>query len=171
MTNTSRAYHHTNIQYDKSQELAHFIENEATWAWEPHFHVCQNFREGIFKDAFIKAVNMKFGGFLSLYKIPARCVYKWHKDSRHFWSINMVLDTFNSHTLFEERTENTLIYIDELIYKPREWVIFNTQELHTIINIDNRDRVLVTYRIGPHNSDKWSYQEVLDWFQNEYQAK
>ena len=171
MTDNSKFYHPTNIQYTKSQELSYFIENESVWDWIPNFHVCKNFKQEFFKDDFLKAVHEKFGGFLSLYKVPAKCVYKWHKDGGHLWAINMVLDTFNSHTLFEERTENTLIYINELVYKPQEWFIFNTQEAHTVINMDSRDRILVTYRIGRSSLDKWSYQEVRNWFMNEYTIK
>lgn len=170
MLPNSKFYHFTGITYNKADQLSSFIDNEATWDWQPNFHVCQNFKEELFKDDFLGAVGRKFGGFLSLYKVPARCFYKWHRDGRHMWSINMVLDNFNSHTLFEKNTENTLMYIDELVYNPKEWVIFNTQELHSVVNLDHRDRVLVTYRISQNNPNKRSYQEVLDWFINEYRS-
>ena len=64
------------------------------------------------------------------------------------------------------------IYVDELIYTPGEWVLFNPKEKHSVINLDNRDRVLVSYRLKPglfgYPNKKTTYQDVLDWFKNEY---
>lgn len=176
MLDVSKYYLHTGIEYNKAEQLTNFINNEAIWAWEPNFYVCQNFKlesiAKLFNDEFLNSAINEFGGFLSLYKIPARCMYHWHRDGRQMWGIQMVLDNFNSYTLFEDRTENEgrLRYVNELVYKPREWVIFNTQELHAVINLDHRDRILITYRLKAETPNKRSYQEVVKWFNETYKS-
>ena len=173
MSDSSKFYYSTGIKYNKVDQLNLFIENEARFSWIPNFHVCQNFNQTPFLDDFLKDVGNEFGGFLALYKIPAKCIYTWHTDYLFPWVINMVLDDFNSHTLFVQREENKwLLYVDELVYTPGEWVLFNSRETHSIINLDHRDRVLVSYRIRPgtlgYTHKNSTYQDVLDWFRNKY---
>jgi len=164
----SNSYLHTDQYYTKKTELESFISTETEWKWVPNFFVSSSFNPEIFKDDFVKALDEKFNGKLSLYKIPAKSVYKWHVDTFHKWSINMVLETFDSHTLFLKNQVDTILYFEELVYKPHEWVIFNTQNPHTVVNLDDRDRILVTYRKSFIDDNSYSYQEVVDWYSNDY---
>lgn len=168
MSDMSKFYFQTGQTYSNPDKLLEFIKQDSKWEWIPNFYVCRNFKYELFQDSFLESLNEKFGGFLSLYKLPAKCMYAWHTDGRHMWAINMVLDTFSSHTLFKVNNFKPLTYFEELTYRPLEWVIFNTQESHTVLNLDNRDRVLATYRIAANNSNPYSYQDVLSWYLTEY---
>jgi hypothetical protein len=89
-------------------------------------------------------------------------VYHWHRDNDIGCSLNMVLDVYNSHTLFTHSNPKQ-VYLEaiiELNYKPNTWYIFNSQEKHSVINLDDRARVLFTL-IMPKEV---KYHDVVEWY-------
>jgi hypothetical protein len=80
----------------------------------------------------------------------------------------MVLEEYNSHSLFTH-SERDNMYVEpvvELKYEPETWYIFNSQERHSVINLDDRDRILFTL-IMPKGTD---YHNVVSWYK-EYSKK
>lgn len=174
MTNNDNYYFEISESYQNIDSVKKFIPT-ATWEWVPYMSVASNFHESIQVDPFIKDIVEQFNGKFKLYKIPAKQVYHWHRDFKVGCSLNMVLEEYNSHSLFtlSERdkmsAEGSTTYVEpiiELIYKPETWYIFNSQERHTVINLDSRDRVLFTL-IMPKQTN---YHDVLSWYK-EYSKK
>jgi hypothetical protein len=157
----SNYFYELNKPYQNIEAVKKYIST-AEWQWIPYMTVASNFYETIHSDPFIKDIATEFNGRLKLYKFPAKQVYHWHKDANIGCSLNMVLEEYNSHSLFThpERDNMYVEPIVELKYKPETWYIFNSQERHTVINLDDRDRILFTL-IMPKGTN---YHDVVNWY-------
>jgi len=158
---SSNYFYKIKESYQNINAVKKFIPT-AEWQWFPYVTVASNFYESIEVDPFIKDVTSQFTGTLKLYKFPAKQVYHWHKDANIGCSLNMVFREYNSHTLFThpERDNKHVEPIIELKYEPETWYIFNSQENHTVINLDDQDRILFTL-IMPKGIN---YHDVVNWY-------
>jgi hypothetical protein len=142
---------------------------DATWKWIPFMTVSTNFK-GVGKeiannDTLLKLLVEKFNGALKLYKFPGNSVYKWHKDAFVGCSLNMVLENYNCHTLFStDFQHNNIFKVEELVYVPKKFYLFNSQTLHTVINLDPRERILVTIIFDK----SVSFETIKNWLETEY---
>jgi hypothetical protein len=139
---------------------------KALWMWIPFMHVDANFPTDIFyKDDFLTSIPKNFIPTIHFYKIPKQTVYHWHIDRALSSSINMVLEDYHSHTLFvtgDYTKESKMVSnIIELKYEPETWYLFNSKRLHSVFNLDDRDRYLLTVTF------QVPYSEVLAWYKNE----
>jgi hypothetical protein len=143
-------------------KVKEFIPN-ATWKWVPSMFIATNLSSAhIANDNLLSAVHSKFLGELNLYKIPCRSVYGWHQDKESIGcSLNMALDQYHCHTLFSVGNHGTpfLQKVIELEYEANKWYAFNSKQLHTVINLDERDRYLLSY-VLPSNV---TYQNLTAW--------
>lgn len=157
-------YYHTGQTYTKGSQLQQFISNQAVFEYVPHIEIATNFEPGLYYDQFLLDLRCAFPGTLTLYRVPACTMYRWHRDERFKWAVNMVLDDFYTHSIFQTSYIAGVTNITELKYKPLEWAVFNTTEPHCVINLDTRDRVLATYR---HYKAEYEsapdYSTVVDW--------
>ena len=141
---------------DVECKILDIIENHipsAEWRWLPWIYVCINLprKDLIGKDPFIDMLIEK-GGSLCLYKIPASTSYNWHRDASIGVSLNIVLTDYNCHTIFSTghyEYMNAMNFpildkIVELKYEPKKWFLFNSQIRHSVVNLDHRDRYLLT---------------------------
>ena len=160
------------INHDTSkivESIRSFIPT-ATWRWIPFMTVPINFKSLSRKISnndtlLLKPLAEKFKGVLRLYKIPGHSVYKWHRDAYVGCSLNMVLENYNCHTLFATDFQNDSIFkIEELVYIPTKFYLFNSQSLHTVVNVDPRDRILVTVTFPK----SVLFETIKYWFENEY---
>jgi hypothetical protein len=143
------------------EHIEKFVSS-AEWKWEPSMFVATNLPNVSQDDVFLKQVSAQFSGSLQLYKIPSNSVYTWHRDKDTIGcSINMVLDNYNCHTLFSIGNHGTPVLqkVIELKYTPKIWYAFNSKELHTVINVDTRDRYLLSF-ILPGNV---RYADLTKW--------
>lgn len=141
---------------------------QLDWKWVPFMHVAVDIEiieQQIIKNKFISNIRKEFGGNLYLYKLPQVSVYRWHRDKYVGCSLNMVFDKYHCHTLFSQNNgENTDLIqpFTELTYKINKLYIFNSQNLHTVINLD-RDRILFSYTFPR----EINYNSVLEWYMRE----
>lgn len=164
MINTDDYYYKLNESCSLIDEITAHI-SKSLWMWVPFMYVDANFPTTIFnKDKFLTSIPKHFYPGFYLYKIPNQTVYNWHKDYEMSSSINMVLEDYHSHTLFltsDYTKESKMVSnIIELKYEPKTWYLFNSQQLHSVVNLDERDRYLltVTFRVP--------YNDVLEWYKN-----
>ena len=96
----------------------------AVWEWVPYQTVASNFPYHMINhDPFLRTIPKKFFPVLRLYKFPATSIYNWHRDSFIGCSLNMVLEDYNSFTLFNKQNEEPSI-VDETIelkYEKQKW--------------------------------------------------
>ena len=86
--------------------------------------------------------------------------YTHEKYLKHITNFDWIV--YNSHTLFTHANPKQF-YVEpivELIYKPNTWYIFNSQEKHSVINLDGKERVLFTL-IMPKEV---KYHDVVEWY-------
>jgi hypothetical protein len=122
-------------------------------------------------DPFLNAVKNKFGGDMFVFSHWPNMFYKWHVDLWAACNFNMLLDDYNSKTLFKVDTPNTdVINFTELKYEPNKCFLFNAQEPHCVMNFDNRNRLLLQWSIWKKGNEDLNniYESVLDWYKNEY---
>lgn len=137
----------------------------AKWAWVPYMTMCVNFdfiQDDLYAmDPFLMAARKEIGGSLQLYKFPAKTFYNWHKDVVIQCSLNMLLKSYESHTMFSKGliNENNIHRLEMLTYVPKRWYAFNSKQLHAVSNFGNEDRILFTM-IFPSTT----YEELLVWY-------
>lgn len=162
-------FYHTNQYYTRSSQLQQFISTRAIWEYVPYIDIATNFEPLEYYDDFLLDLNQAFPGTLTLYKVPAKSMYRWHRDERFKWAFNMVLDSYYSHSIFQTEyvEEGSITRIVELEYKPLEWAIFNPTEPHCVMNLGTQDRILATYRHYKRDFETApDYFSVVEWYKN-----
>jgi hypothetical protein len=144
---------------------------KAQWYWASYMTIASGFhiisKPVVEKDPFLKSLNDIFKAEVRIYKVPSKSWYRWHKDALFGVSMNMVLEDYECHTLFYGDAINEhLNNVIELKYQPKTWYLFNTQEVHGVLNLDSRDRILVSMNFPK----EVSYEEVKQWYVN-YKAQ
>jgi len=151
-------------------DVINFSKN-SKWDWVPFLHISVNFQNNLGlkiteNDTMLSDLKNNFDGNLRLYMFPKNSVYNWHRDVEMGCSLNLVFDDYNSYTLFHslDKKENDDNVV-KLRYQKNYWYLFNSQILHSVVNDDVRDRILLTFTF-PINVN---YLDVLNFIkQKEY---
>lgn len=100
---------------------------------------------------------------LSIFRFLPNTCHSWHTDLQRFAAINMLLDGWDSLTLFGKNALGVnLTDIAELTYAPSRYYLLNSKAKHTIINFDNM-RYLVSIGIPPQHQ----YLDVMAYIEKE----
>lgn len=117
-------------------------------------------KQVLLNESFFQSLDQKFGlvgG--AILKWPSMISYFWHEDGDRNSTVNMQLSyDGHSHTIFGNKQSDWHMDIEELIYEPGYFYLFNTQEPHEMINL-GKERYFLTTRI---ESDP-TYEELLEW--------
>jgi hypothetical protein len=141
----------------------------AKWTWVPFMNISIDFQktlglELIKQDSLLDKLRDKFDGIMRLYMFPGMTVYNWHRDVEMGCSMNLVMEDYDSHTLFNPTDKKEILdNVVELKYEKNKWYLFNSQILHSVVNVDLRDRLLLTITFPKHVQ----YQEILDFLKSE----
>lgn len=141
----------------------------ANWTWLPFMNISIGFQKTlglqlIKKDKMLSRLQSKFDAEMRLYMFPSMTVYNWHRDVEMGCSLNLVMDDYSAHTLFNPSDKKEIIdNVVELKYEKNKWYLFNSQILHSVINVDSKDRVLLTINF-PKNV---TYNDVADHLKSE----
>jgi len=152
-------YYQLNSLPDYLEEITNFSKN-ACWQWVPFMHLSKEFQNDIGlkiteKDVMLSDLRNSFNGTLRLYMFPNNSVYNWHKDSNIGCSLNLIFDEYNSFTLFNSSNKTGIVdSVTELKYQKNRWYLFNSQVLHSVINMDAKKRFLLTF----------TFPRVIDYF-------
>jgi hypothetical protein len=161
----SKKFLEINYNTSKIVESINSFLPDTLWGWVPYMVIAKNFNEIAEKicdedKELLNPLSKEFNGQLKLYKFPSNSFYQWHTDTDIGVSINMVLDHYNSHTLFGNGYENLhTIKVEELVYTPKKFYLFNSQKYHTVVNLDSRDRILVSFIFDR----SISYDMIKEW--------
>jgi hypothetical protein len=146
----------TNNLYYKLKQEPKFLDqvNEyaktASWTWVPFMNISTDFQKSlglelVRQDELLSKLQSKFNAMMRLYMFPSMTVYNWHRDVNMGCSINLVMDDYSAHTLFNPSGQKEIIgKVVELKYEKNKWYLFNSQILHSVINVDHKDRILLT---------------------------
>ena len=128
----------TNIKSDKLYDYLLSLTNKPQ-NWIKHFGFDCIFIDfdWVYKDKGLNAIHelypIKQLGFL---KVSPNSFYDWHKDSYRLSTVNMLIKHQHSHCLFGTIRDEHYINITELNYKPYTFYIFNNQQYHSVLNLD-----------------------------------
>lgn len=165
----------TDHLYRKLEQEPRFLDQvreyakTAIWTWVPSTNISIDFQKNlgpqlINQDEMLSKLKLKFNATMRLYMFPSMTVYNWHRDAEMGCSLNLVLDDYSAHTLFNPTDMKEIIdSVVELKYEKNKWYLFNSQILHSVINVDSKDRVLLTITF-PKNV---TYNEVSDYLNSE----
>lgn len=88
-------------------------------------------------------------------------LYDWHADIDRKCSINFSLDDYpGSHTLFRQKVDSLNGSVVELHYKPRRPVILNTEIEHSVINLSDNPRYVLSVTIHDKNI---TFNQMVDF--------
>jgi hypothetical protein len=140
----------------KGQEIIPYLEeliNKDNLLWEPHFgfkaiNIETNWIQR--EPALQQVNNISKIKQLGVLKVPKKSTYNWHVDVYRLACINLLISkNHNSHTLFGKYSnnnyyENFVCDFIELEYKPATFYLFNNKFTHSVVNLDHRDRFLLS---------------------------
>ena len=141
----------------------------VNWTWVPFMNISIDFQKTLGpklmkQDAMLNKLQSKFNAVMRLYMFPSMAVYNWHRDVEMGCSLNLVMDDYSAHTLFNPADKKEIIdRVVELKYEKNKWYLFNSQILHSVINVDSKDRVLLTITF-PKNV---TYNDVADYLKSQ----
>ena len=95
-------------------------------------------------DKTISRLCLKFSGSACIFKIDPNIEYHWHTDAARSCTVNMLIDDYDSRTMFSSSPKfNEIMEITELKYLPSTMYILDVTKLHSVINFNN-DRYLLS---------------------------
>lgn len=161
-------FYNTKIRSPISDTIIDNLENYQWWTgrrggqWEPTI-----FDQTLIElDPFLKKFHRNLNGKLNLFKFPPNTFYRWHCDGENAFNFNLVLKSPDrSFVVFEKITQDLSIShihlkeIVELKYQPFVWYVFNAQIPHSICNLGNETRYILTYAIK--KDQNISYKDFL----------
>ena len=136
----------------KSNRLVLYLEHlifSENLTWQQHFGFDVIFLDGswIEKELALNQIN-KIHAIkqLGLLRVKHKSFYDWHVDDYRQSCINcLVSKEHHSYCLFGEHKDewyhNNII---ELKYKPYTYYLFNNQKKHAVLNLDKKDRYLLS---------------------------
>ena len=122
------------------------------------------------QDSFLQYISKKIPGTLKLFKFPPNCYYRWHRDRDNLYNFNLTFTAQEAFVLFENISIDTQFFhaaitpVSTLRYEPRNWYLFNVGIRHSVYNLDNEWRYLLTYTVP--KTTEISYLEALDLCKN-----
>jgi hypothetical protein len=125
------------------EEITEIIKSEEDWQPYFNFMAKQVPDEVMLKDPFLRDLYEKEKFVAGITKMNPMTVYDWHTDERRGVTINMLVDSGFSLTLFTTPSQDLVRHFAVAEYKPQEYHFFNTQIPHAVFNFD-RHRYLFT---------------------------
>jgi hypothetical protein len=123
----------------KSEYISKLNFDNVAWVEHFGFLVYQLSNDLVQQELTLQKINERFEiESLGILKMNPNTVYNWHMDEQRGLSINMLLTTDHiSHCIFTEKRKEKedISKILELDYVKDTFYVFNTQELHTVINL------------------------------------
>ena len=136
----------------KSNKLILYLENLISFknlTWQQHFGFSVIFLDNywIQKELALQQIDEIYPiKQLGLLRVKHKSFYDWHGDDYRQSCINcLVSKEHNSYCLFGEHKDKW--YHDNIIelkYKPYTYYLFNNQKKHAVINLDKKDRYLLS---------------------------
>ena len=136
----------------KSNELVLYLEHlisNNNLSWQQHFGFDVIFLDDswIQKELALNQINkIHTIKQLGLLRVKQKSFYDWHVDDYRQSCINCLVSVeHHSYCLFGEHKDewyhNNII---ELKYKPYTYYLFNNQKKHAVMNLDKKDRYLLS---------------------------
>lgn len=124
-------------------EIVEIIKNKEDWQPYYNFMAKQIPDEVVQKDPFLRDLYAIEPFVAGITMMNPMTVYDWHVDERRGVSVNMLIDSGFSLTLYTTYENNLVRPIRVAEYVPNQYHLFNTQMPHAVFNFD-KPRYLFT---------------------------
>jgi hypothetical protein len=113
-------------------------------------------QELIAQDSLLKSIHGRARGELYLFKFPPNRMYNWHIDTTNLFNVNLIFEESPMGiSLFKleegdydkTTTHRSLSAVLPVKYTPMRWLIYNAQIPHTVLNLSDKTRYLLSYTI------------------------
>lgn len=146
----------------KSEYISKMNFDDVLWVEHFGFLAHEINIDIIEREITLQKINERFEiQSIGALKMNPNTVYNWHMDEQRGVSINMLLTTDHiSHCIFTEKRKQKedISKIVELHYSKDTFYVFNTQQLHTVINLE-KPRYLFSLEFKD-KKNKLLYNEV-----------
>jgi hypothetical protein len=177
---SKKYYVDTNLPSEIANELYEKL-GEFTWWTSPsgsQFQVKNRDDAGkwiginqdlIAKDSLLKSIHDRAHGELYLFKFPPNRMYNWHIDTTNLFNVNLIFEESPMGiSLFKleegdydkTTTHRSLSAVLPVKYTPMHWLIYNAQIPHTVLNLSDKNRYLLSYTIKKDIS-KLTYTDLI----------
>ncbi len=116
------------------------------------------------EDPILEELIKNFGAEkrIAIYKTNTNSSYQWHVDRIRNAAINLLLDGFDSVTLFADKPINGMLSnVSSVDYSGNTPVLLNTKKLHTVINFSK-----VRYLLSIGIPEPASFEDVKKFIEN-----
>ena len=154
--------------FSHANEIVSFLRCLSTSTklpWEEHFgfQAIPIDSEWIKKEHMLSQVNeVQPIKQLGLLKIPPKSFYNWHVDDYRQSCINLLIsENFGRQSITVFGKEKNGYYHDNIIelkYMPSTYYLFNNQVKHSVLNLDDKDR----YLLSLYFEEELPYEVVRD---------
>lgn len=154
--------------YDDIVEYLRIVDS-AKWFNAYSFDILNIPDEIALRDPVIAKIHKKFP--VESFKTRPVCLkmgpnilYKLHEDTVRLAAINMLITGWDSHSFYGTPKEGSedMFHINRVIYEPKSYYLFNTKQLHSVLNF-NEPRIVFSLGFNP----PYSYEDVLDFLKEE----
>jgi hypothetical protein len=127
-----------------SENLREFVSKKPPVVKVVHglqiIHIPQNI---IRLDTTLTTIISRFGGGPAIFKMDPYMEYHWHTDAARSCTINMLIDDYDSRTMFSSSPRfSEIMEITELRYRPSTMYLLDVTKLHSVINFNNERYLL-----------------------------
>jgi len=120
-----------------TQGLLDIAHNTTEWIDYFNFKAKLVPPEVLFQDDFFRWAVKRYDFIAGILKLDPYTCYDWHTDTRRGVGINMLLTPHSrSFCAFAPDRDEQVFKIEELLYKPMTYYLFNTQVEHTVYNFE-----------------------------------
>jgi hypothetical protein len=140
------------------------IANDSEWIFKVSTDIFFLSIEDFELDPDIVKIIKEFGDEkrICVYRLFPNSSSNWHVDGYRLSSLNMLLEGFDSISVFgTDVGDNQITNLDIIKYKPNTYYLLNIKQLHTVLNFNNIRYVLSV------SLPKYSYQEMFEHFKKE----
>jgi hypothetical protein len=156
----------------KTVSTLRYALRERAWAardWKPNNGIDRIEIEASELDgdpkmaALVDRFDCKAERKLSIFRFLPHTCHAWHTDLQRYAAINMLLDGWDSLTMFGVRKDAiNYVAVDRLLYESDRYYLLNSKRQHTVINFANT-RYLLSIGIP----ERYSFMDVVNYINEE----
>ena len=142
-----------------NDQLIEISHNNGDWIKYFNFEVKFVPSAILLQDDILKNISNYFNFHGGILKLDPYVNYVWHTDTNRGLAINLLLEHGQSLCMFSKDDDPVVKKFELLDYKPKTYYAFNTQQLHSVINLD-KTRYLFSVEFEL-KKDQLSYESFL----------
>jgi hypothetical protein len=151
-----------------NEDALAYAKSTKDWDIYFNFSATQLPPKIIRQDALLDWLNKKYAMAVGIICLAPYVCYDWHVDTRRGVGLNMLLTPDVRSSCLFAKGEGVQFGVEELVYEPNMFYLFNTQNKHMVLNYD-KPRYLLTVEFEL-DKDQLSFYDLLQEIKNPAEA-